>query len=262
MKKLQTGVLFCVMSVGLTALAHHNVQIITDRPDTAESSQTVREDHFQIETSFGIIHNTEDGITTDTYNFPTLFRFGPSDNWELRLASDMIQTRTETGADGETGFSDIEIGTKVHIVDLKDWFPSMALLFHLSLPTGSDIFSSNAFEPTFLWMNDWDLPCHFTLGTNIGFDLPVQDDEGDKYTRFLYVASVGHPMPFYPDRWKFFVEFSGALPTISGKTQTHYYNTGTIFLVTDNFQMDLYFNIGLNRLTNDFGTGIGFSVRM
>lgn len=249
------------LAIGGSVLAHHNEPIVTDRPDTAESSQTVGKNHFQIETSFATVYNTEGGVTTNAYNFPTLFRYGIHENWELRLESDMLQIQTETGTDAGVGFTDIEIGTKVHILDLDGATPSMGLLFHLNLPVGKNIYSSDAFEPALVWLNDWDLPHQFAIGTNIGFDLPVQDVESDKYTRFLYAVSLGRPFPGF-DRWKFFVEFSGAIPTMSGKTQNHFFDTGTTYLVTDNFQMDLYLNVGLNRLTDDLGGGIGFSVRI
>ena len=236
--------------------------LVTDRPDAAEASETVGKKVFQLETSISFTQDKAAGTTTRTYNFPTLLRFGLLDNFELRIEGAMLQIQTQSDQDRETGFTDLDFGVKWHLQAGDKWKPSLGLLAHLTTPTGKEKegFSSDVVEPSFKVLMDWDLPRGFSIGTNLGFDVPAGDGQ-DKFARALYAAALGIPSPWLEERLGFFIEFSGAIPTISGKTEEHYFDSGITFLITPDIQIDIASQLGLNGAAADLNIGTGVSVR-
>lgn len=251
-----------IAALSLASPARGGEPLVTDRPDTAESSQTVGAKRFQMETSFSFSHDRDVGTTTRTYNFPTLLRYGVNNPVEIRLEGNMLGWQTVGGGPAANGFNDLAVGFKVHLRDQKDWVPSSGVLVHLTLPTGTGPFSSNALQPEVKYLADWDLPADFSLGTNWGFDLPEQDAQGDKFLRFLYAVAAGHAMPIWSEHWNIFAEFAGTIPTVSAKAAEHHFDTGFTFLLSDDMQLDTFVEIGLNRSTPDLTTGLGFSWRL
>jgi len=244
-----------------TPLSAEEEPLVTDRPDVAESSLAVGKYVFQLETSFAFSTDEVSGVDTDTYSFPTLLRFGILEWLEIRAESEIYGIQTETGAQQQNGFQDIAFGTKAHLLDNKVFVPSLALLFHLNTPAGQDPFSSNAFEPIFKVLMDWELPADFSFGTNIGFDVPVRDDNGHKYARFIYAVALSHPLSFISDDLRFFIEFQGAEPVKDGIPGEHTFDGGPAYFITPNIQIDAFFQVAHTRAATDLGTGLGFSWR-
>lgn len=235
--------------------------LVTDRPDAAEASETVGKQRFQVETSFAITNDASAGTTTRTYNFPTLLRYGIVDPVEFRVEGDLFNIETSSGTATERGVSDFALGVKGHFVDGEGWTPSFGALAHLGVPTGKDTFSSNGVEPSAKLLADWELPAGFTLGTNLGADLPVRDAAGDKFARLLYAAAVGHDLPGTSGRLRMFVESAGAIPMKGGKPDEHQFDTGLALLLTPDMQLDVVTQFGLNDDTPDVAGGLGFSWR-
>ncbi|MBI4126300.1 MAG: transporter [Deltaproteobacteria bacterium] len=236
--------------------------LISDRPDTAEASYTVGKYRLQVETSFALTHDRAAGVTTRAYNFPTLLRFGLNEWLEVRAEGDTLQFQTETGAGTTTGFTDTSFGAKVHLQENEGIAPSVGILAHVALPTGRDAFSTNTVEPEAKVAMDWELPQDFSLGTNVGLDLPAQDAAGDKYLRFLYAVALNHPFPWWrSEQFRFFIEFAGAEPTVSGKDGEHTFDAGLAYFITPNVQVDTFMNVGLTDAAPDFATGLGLCMR-
>lgn len=258
MKKILFAI-FCSL-LSLSAWAEEE-SLVTDRPDTAESSLVVGKYRLQVETSFGFGHNDDAGVMNRTYNFPTLVRFGVLPWLELRAEGEVAQIQKQEGQPPERGFTDIAAGFKTHLLDNEGWVPSMGVLFHIGTPAGNDNFSSNTFEPMLKWLNDWSLPADFALGTNIGFDVPARNPAGEKYARFLYAVTTGHPVSFISDQLNAFVELQGIFPTDSSDPAEHTFDSGFTFLVTNDIQLDTFVQIGLTEGATDITTGLGFSWR-
>lgn len=264
-----THIVFAAIALCTTAVASaedypsaYDDALVTDRPDAAEASVTVGKQRFQVETSFAVAQDKSAGTTSRTFNFPTLLRYGIVDPVEFRVEGEFFNIQTTSGAATERGFSDLAFGVKTHFVDGDGWTPSFGALAHLNVPVGKDAFSSNGVEPSAKLLADWDLPAGFTLGTNVGADLPVRDAAGDKFARFLYAVAVGHEIPGTQGRLRMFVESAGALPMKGGKPAEHQFDTGTAFFITPDMQLDLVAQFGLNDNTPDVAGGLGFSLRM
>jgi hypothetical protein len=236
--------------------------LVTDRPDAAEASVTVGQLIFQTETSFSFAYNKDAGATTNTYSFPTLLRFGIIDPLELRIEGEIFSVQTQTGTARQSDVNDLDFGLKGHLFDQAGWRPSLGLLAHITTPIGRAPFTDSGYAPIFKVIADWDLPKDFSLGSNLGFDVPVRDSAGDKYARILYTFALGIPSPWISERLGFFLEHAGAIATQSGKDHELSINSGVTFLITPNMQIDTFVGIGLNDATDDIGTGLGFSFRI
>lgn len=236
--------------------------LVTDRPDAAEASVTVGKLRFQVETSVAFSHDHDAGVTSRTYGMPTLLRFGVIDPLELRVEGELVSIQTETGATTQRGVPDMAFGLKAHAFDQKGVRPSFGVLAHVGAPTGTDALSSNALEPSFKVLADWELPADFSLGTNYGFDIPARDIAGDKFARFLYAAALNHPTPFLKERMRVFIEAAGAVPFKKGKTMEHTFDAGLALFLTPDIQLDSFVAIGLNAASAGVQTGLGFSWRL
>ena len=255
-------VVVCGMS--FLSFADHEASLrptVTDRPDAAEATAVMGKNHFQIETSFGFASDHVEGVTTRTYSFPTLFRYGVTDRLELRLEGEMFAWQTVTGASTENGFTDLALGTKIFCIDQKGAAPSLSFLGAMNIPTGKSSFSSQVAEPIAKLLADWELPKDFGLGTNWGIDVPVRDAQGNKFARFLYAIALGHPMPWIKDRWAFFIEFAGAIPLAANKPDEHSFDTGFTFDINPDIQLDTLVRIGMTPSTPDITAALGLSWR-
>ncbi len=261
-KQILTLIAVVLTFSATTHAAEYDTALVTDRPDAAEASVTVGKQRFQVETSIGASHDTTAGVTTRTYNVPTLLRYGIIDPLEVRVEGDLFNIQTATATTTERGFSDLAFGVKGHFVENEGWIPSFGALAHLNVPTGKNTFSSNGVEPIAKLLADWELPAGFSLGTNLGADLPVRDAAGDKFARLLYAAALGHGIPGTQDRLRLFVESTGAIPMKSGKPDEHQFDTGLALLITPDMQLDVVTQIGLNDNTPDITGGLGFSWRL
>lgn len=248
-----------LLVVSKTGAAHHPSAIGTDRPDAAESSEVVGKNHFQIETSFSLSHDRAAGVTERIYSFPTLLRYGIVAPLEFRLESETFAIRTRTRNATDKGFTDLAFGVKLHLVDNQEWVPSFGVLAHMTVPTGTSAFTSTVAEPIFKTLFDWELPADFSLGTNLGFDVPVRDGQGDKFARMLYSVATGHPLNFLSKNWRLFVELAGAVPLANNKPDEHSLDSGIIWRISDLLQVDTLVQIGLSRTTPDITWGLGVS---
>ena len=256
MKNIFGIIALCLGTLLSTFSQAKETQIITDRPDAAEASVTVGQWKFQSEHGVSFGYDNPAGPSVKNYSFPTLLRFGILDPLEIRLETEIAAIQS-SGGNTESGFTDFDLGAKWHLHDQAEFFPSLGLLFHLTIPVGKDAFSSNVVVPTFKVLADWELPADFGLGTNAGFDVPAREG-GDKFARFLYAAALSHGLFIEPLAG--FVEFSGSLPTVSGKTQEHFFDAGFTWLFGKSIQADISGQIGLNDDAQDFALGTGVSI--
>jgi len=232
----------------------------TDRPDVSETSNTVGKLRFQVETS-ALYSRDRDTALTHDLNFPTLLRYGIAKHFEIRLESEIVGVNKMSGAPATRGVNDLAFGFKTHVCDQRGARPSVALMAHLGVPTGSGEFSAHGVEPIAKALVDWDLPGGFELGTNWGADLPVRDANGHKPTRFLYSAAVWHDVPGTHERLKIFIENAGIVPLTPSQPAALIMNQGVVWLATPNLQFDALVQYALTNAAPNLATGVGVSWR-
>ena len=250
----------------LSAMAAAHAQqepISTDRPDFVESSKTVGQGRFQIETSVAYERNSNAGARATTHATPTLLRYGIAPAWELRLENGGYTRQkthdpaTSTSAT-ERGVAETSIGLKWHTHDGEGAAPAIAWLLHVDLATGARAFRGNGMRPSLRTVFEWELPQDFSLGVMPGVIYDTADSNR-RHLAGILAAVVGKA---WNERLRTFVEIAGqriASSRNGGSTVT--YDVGAAYLLSNDMQIDSAFSWGANKNTPDFAWTVGLSVR-
>jgi hypothetical protein len=239
------------------AAAADDDTIATDRPDFVESSQVVGRGRVQLETSLQWERARAEGVTARTSTTPTLLRVGVGDTLELRAETD---GRTIAHAAGATtaGYADTSLGLKWHVADQHGTAPSLGVLLHADLPSGSAGLRGTGVRPSLRLAAEWELADGLSFGVmpGVGTD---NDERGARRGYGILAATLGRDLT---ERLHGFVEL--AAPRIGradrGGTETSF-DTGVTWMLARDMQLDAALTRGLNRRTADLGIGLGLSVR-
>lgn len=231
--------------------------ISPDRPGLAESSQVVGKGRFQLETSFARDRDGSGAAAVHTTTTPTLLRFGLSDALELRVETD---GRTHAwSADGSArGYADTELGIKWHVADAHGSAPSVGILAHAALPTGSAEFRGAGVRPSLRVSSEWDLPADLSLAVMPGIAADTTDD-GRRFTMGVFAVALTKA---WTPQWHGFAEL--AAPRIArsrdGGNQVGV-DGGLAYLADKDCQVDFSVGRGLNRRTPELSWNVGVSFR-
>jgi hypothetical protein len=247
-----------------SAQAADDDSISTDRPDFVESSQVVGKGRLQLETSVQWDRLRDGASRERTLTTPTLLRIGIGESTELRFETDgrnvIHSSDPATGARSTTaGYADAAIGVKWHIKDQQENQPSLGVLLHADLPSGSRGLRGHGVRPSLRLAAEWDLPQDLSFGVMPGMGVE-SDDQGARYGYGILAATLGKE---FGERLRGFVEL--AAPQIAraahGGTQASF-DTGLTYLINKNVQADVLLTHGLNRRTPDLSVALGLSVRL
>ena len=247
----------------LAQAADDKDQIATDRPDFVESSNVVGTGRFQIETSFALERNKANGIRERTYSTPTLLRFGFSDTLEARIETDgRMRLLTDDLATGkrqtENGYADVSLGVKWHVADEQGMRPSMGVLAHVDLNSGSAAFRAPGNGGSLRLAAEWELPNDFGLGVMPGIAWQ-HNDNGERYTSGIFGIVLGKELN---ERSRVFVEYAApqiARSSNGGSVST--FDFGGAYLLSNRVQVDTAVSRGLNRNTPDWSWTVGLSIK-
>ena len=248
--------------VPAAALAEED-RIATDRPDFVEAASVVGKGVFQIETSVAAERDRRDGVTTRTWTTPTLLRLGVSDTLELRLETEGFtweEVDRGTTSDSENGFSNSALGVKWQMRegDEAAGTPSVVWLAHLEMNSGSAAFRGSGTVPSLRMVAEWQLPDDAAFGVMPGLAWQ-KDDSGARYWAGILAATYSRPLG---PSLRGFVELAGRelrSERHGGNQLT--FDTGLIYAIGDDAQIDAAINLGLNRSTPDVLATAGFSIR-
>jgi hypothetical protein len=245
--------------VFIPAIAEEGEPLVTDRPDFVEASTTVGRGVFQFETSVGFESTDHAGPDVDTWTTPTLLRYGILDNWELRLET-AGATRQEIDGDSESGLSDIALGAKWHALDGEPGgaMPSIGLLFHLDLETGSDEFAGDGVRPSLRAVAEWELGERTALGAMAGA-IYENDAGGDRFLGGIFGLVVGYS---FTERFRGFAEYAAPMiaSTDNGGNEAAW-DTGVAYLINNDWQVDTALSFGANDNSADVFWTVGLSGR-
>lgn len=237
--------------------------IQTDRPDFVESSNVVGAGRMQVETSLAVERTRAGGVRETITATPTLIRIGTGRDWELRLETDgYTRQRIVDDASGgrmrERGYADLSIGTKWHVQDQAGTTPSLALLMHADLDSGSSALRGNGVRPSVRMVAEWELPAGLSLGLMPGVAYEKTAD-GRHFYQGIWGMVIGKA---WTDSFRTFAEF--AAPAIArsryGATFSTY-NVGAAVLLSDDLQLDVSMQHGATRNAPDRALALGLSRR-
>ena len=237
--------------------------IETDRPDFVESSKVVGKGRLQLETSAAWERQRDDALHSRTLTTPTLLRFGLGESTELRFETEGRSIHHDvdpaSGArDITAGWADTEVGVKWHLADGQGGKPSLGVLLHTLLPSGSASERGHGLRPSLRLSAEWELPGDYSFGVMPGL-ASDSDENGARYGYGILAASLGKD---FGERTHAFVEL--AAPQIAGASHGGtqlFFDTGASYRINDDCQVDFAVTHGLNHRTPDLGLAFGISVR-
>ena len=221
-------------------------QIATDRPAVTASSAVVPAGSLQLESGLAVTSN-QGLLVLDVPE--VLTRFGLSSKTELRLTAPNFFVQRE----GQSGIGDLTAGIKRQLGHTSGGFEA-SVIFSLSLPAGSDAFSSHGWDPSVQAPWSWALSSEWTLAGMLSVYWPTQD--GRRNTTGQPTLLIDRILS---KQWDVFAEYSGDFPERGGPR--HVAHFGTAFKPTSRQQLDLHVGVGLSSASVDHFVGVGYSYR-
>lgn len=241
--------IFIVISTLFTAPIFSQ-NIVTDRPDQTESSETVGNKNFQIESGM-LFQNSSDNSINSFYGPSTLLRYGISKNFELRFVSQYEST--ELGLDGGNrkynGFNDLEVGAKVQLFKKEGVNTEIAFLSHLIIPTAKAGITTGNIGVINKFAISHTISEKVGIGYNIGYDL-VSERSSFTYSLVLGI-SISEVVGIYVEPYGSWAE--------QNQFESNF-DTGLTFLVNPNFQMDVSYGTGINQTMEYVSAGFSWKI--
>ena len=233
----------------LPSLAHAD-ELVTDRPDVAESSQVVGARRFQVEVGADV---SGVGASTTQLSLPTKLRYGVGERFEVHLESGLLSA-SFTQAETSAALDKVDVGAKVHMLDARGARPSLGLLLALGVPTqGEEV----DLRPTLA--ADWGLADWLGLGTNLGLTLPLTQRETSA-DAVRWASALGFDLgAFAPVPIGIYAEVFGEFwPGAFVRVQA---DAGLTYMITDLVQLDAYARTSIYGADEVLGLGSGVSVK-
>lgn len=241
--------LSCLLYAG-QLLAQSEEPLVTDRPgEGTDAASVVGAGVGQLET--GVFQEWESQEDYRLGYYPTaLLRYGLLDRVELRLSSGLYRSEAQSGI----GWSPLDLATKVALnEEARGVIPQAALLVGFTLPaTGSAEVQSNFTQPRVVLLLNHPINSWLGITTNLGAHWENDSPE----TIYRYALSLDLSLS---ERVGAFAEFYGNLPEAS--VSSHLFNSGFVFLVTNDLQLDLSAGTALTDNAPDYFVSGGVSWR-
>lgn len=232
----------------------------TDRPDITESPISVDAGHFQIETDvFKTTRNKTAGLTTveNNINLANL-KLGLTHRTDLQLVVGSYVTsntkdNTGTKKDETSSFGDLTLRMKYNFWGNDEGKTAFSMMPYVNFPTSAN---NSHVEAGVVFPFSVDLGNDFGLGTQVQFDLVKSELSKGYHAGFLHSIVIGKEI----NKW---VEvFGESYYTLDAERKQFQLsvNGGIGYLPTENLKIDLGFNYGLTKNTDNVYF-IGFSFR-
>ena len=243
-----------LISISFTLICFLGVaqKIATDRPDQTESSAVVPSGSFQIESGILVGFTDNNNNSEEQLLLPsTLFRIAIVKGVELRIISQFERIKNTSIGSNDTGISDLEVGTKIQLLQKEDSNSEIAFLTHVVLPTGSKSLTSNRFGTINKLAVSHSLSDKIGLGYNVGYNF-LGNNNGDMTYSLSLTFSISDKLGVYAEPY-------GAL--IDLKNHESNFDAGLTYLLQDNFQLDFSFGTGINNTMNYIAVGASINIK-
>ncbi len=253
--KLKAILTFFSIVGSLSACSQFNETIRTGRPGQAIGSYTVGMGIFQVQSGFDFFQsdNKNTGLKVHGILNNTVLRFGLTESFELSASVEVKAERFSLlNADTDQhGLSALDVGMRYHIIDAKGLRPNVGFQIRARLPFSSPDYKTKDIAPRMILVVSQRLSKTFFLITNWGANWSGNDSAPTG----TYVLNLSFP---FNSKLGAFVENYGSFQQ---GTATTNFDTGLAWLLTNDFQLDLYGGIGSNRGVNEYFLSTGVSWR-
>lgn len=226
-------ILVLLLAVTQWALAQSDETVISaDRPGMATGTDIMPKGKVQWETGVG--YEGDGGSAAYTLN-NTLFRYGMVDWAELRVGMDLLH------ADGTTGLSALNIGTKIGLLENEGWVPAVSLLANLQCPhIGSKAFVPSLLAPQLYVLLQNQVTSWLSVGYNIGAEWDGDMAEPQSFAAVCLGFSLTESLGCFVESYNYF----------HSTGNTYAIDLGLNWVVARNLQLDIAANFNLQNPTN------------
>lgn len=242
---------------------HELRELSTDRPDATESPYTVDAGHYQIEwemLSSGRDHTR--GVRTETWGGSVNLKVGLTDNIDVQLVLEpyTYQKTSEGGVrDKAEGFNDTELRVKINLWGNDGGDTAFAIMPFVRFPTHDSAFGADGkmeggviLPLAFSLPGGWDSSIMLTLEA-------VRNEDNDGYAlETVQSIAFGHDIH---GNLGGFLEFVNIANNDGGVGNEAYFNTGLVYAIGANGQLDAGINAGLSKEAEDVRYFVGLSWR-
>ena len=243
---------------GLVIPASAEEPLVTDRPDFTESSSAVGRGVLQLESGITFLE-LDDGTDVTTIG-EVLARWGVAKNFELRFVLPTYSRENGSGG-SSSGFLSSGIGVKLQLTEGSGsgflGGIESAVIASTTVPTGTADFSSSDWQPAGVFCASWGLTPTVGIGTNLGVSRPAGD--GTRYTTFWASVALGVGLT---DQTSVFFELYGFNREEDRGPNTATFQTGMVYLISPDLQLDARVARRLTDRGVDFLVGAGVSWRL
>ncbi len=250
--------LFAACAVGdthaqQTSASKATSPISTSRPSFSSPATTLDSGQWQFEGGYQYTSNDDGGVDSDAHTLPLLLlRTGLTNRLELNLFWSGYAD-VDSGQNQIDGTSDLSLGLSYQLMPDSSQL-AVSVFGALSLPVGSDAFSSDEVDPGLGVAWSYALDSGPGLFGTVVANSVSSDDERE--TQLGTAIGVGHALS---DRIGSYVEYFSIHSDSSDSA--HSVNGGFTYLVSNDLQLDVYAGGGLNHLADDFFVGSGVAWR-
>ena len=232
--------------------------IATDRPGFTASAIVVPRGSFQLESgaTFESSSNSDGAGVDQLILGEALIRFGSLERLELRAELpnyNSLSFSDDIDIPSVDGFGDSRLGIKYQIGPLDEGASfDLAFLGMISVPTGSEAFTSDEVDPEVILATNKVLGSNLSLGGQITGSLPATD-EGRVFEWGLTLASstsIGSVGLFF--------EFDIDIPDQGDAPMM--VHTGFVLPIGPRFQLDVHGALGVSDTAPDSFIEAGFAV--
>jgi hypothetical protein len=240
----------------------------TDRPSKADSPYTVDAGHFQYEAdalnwSYDRYNTTKTTSSSLLVADPTL-KAGLTQNTDLEIALAPIaidQTHDRvTGARNTTaGFGDVYTRLKFNVLGNDGGDYALAVVPYVKVPAatgavGNGYWEGGGYVPFVVVLpDDWTL--------DITSEVDILENAAQNGTHANYQNLINFSHPVFSDALTGSVEFWSDVDKDHATPNQYTLDFSLAWLVSDNFQLDVGINIGLNKAAQDVQPYLGISQR-
>jgi len=238
-----------------------------DRPTKGYSVRTVDAGHIEIETDFvSYAYSRYLGITTHSFEaFDPNLKIGITDWADFEIQFNGLQSRRSfDGATGAVshgdGFGDVFLRTKINLFGNDSGPMGLAIIPYVKVPSSAPVISNGAVESGVIAPLALRLPQDYIVTLMTEVDELKNTDDGRRYTNFVNLIGVSHPLPGIEGA-NAMIELYSSSGTDPASPQIYTFDAGMNFRLDKHTILDVGLNLGLNKAAPKAQIYSGISVR-
>ena len=252
----------------------HMREMDVDGPGSTESPYTVDAGHFQVEMTLFGYSSYEDSFDGLKYRYdwwsvgPINLKVGLFNQLDLQLvlepynhAHEREEGYTEVTRDGDVtreGFGDTTLRLKLNCLGNDGGRVAVALTPYVRFPTSEEGLGNDRASGGLIVPMSVALPADFYLGLTGGIAKARSRDEQNYHTEYTASGALAHTL--FGDLLGY-VEYFNAWTTEKDVGHVATFNSGLVYLLTEDLQLYTGVNIGLTTWADDWYGFVGMAWR-